>query len=248
MQLFCAFAEDCKHRNACLVTWNPLLILQMLLGFLWVLLFKENSKSVPWITKGVHYREPPQTRPYPLFLICVCQFTHACYSGHLLSGRDTFFVHIWKHPSCWVQLLASGAICQSGLNKTQTPFSDDALHSSSSNMSFIFQPKSTCMTLCCQMLLLSPFSGLSPHLFLLIPTADLSCSPVGISDFDVFRPQLPLLLHSKPPLAGATPVLILFQNRYTKRFSGILCFGVSAGTIFSGPFQGSDYPCFIPNN
>lgn len=225
MQLFCTFAEDCKHRNACLVTWNPLLILQMLLGFLRVLLFKENSRCVPWITKGVHCREPPQTHPYPLFLICVCQFTHACYSGHLLSGRDTFFVHISKRPSCWVQLLASGAICQSGLNKNQTPFSDDALHSSFSNMSFIFQPKSTCMSLCCQILLLSPFSGLSPHPFLLIPTADLARSPVGISDFDVFMPQLPLLLRSKPPLQVLPLSLSCFRIDTQRGSQGFCAFG-----------------------
>ena len=144
-----------------------------------------------------------------------------------------------SHMAIWIKF-----------NKNKTPVSDDAPHSSSSNMWFIFQPKSTCTSLCCQILLLFPLFGLSPHPFLLIPTADLAHSPVGISDFDVFRPQLPLLLHSETPLAGATPVLILFQNQIHKEDLRVFVLWGFCGYNFfrTFPAQGSNYPCFIPND
>lgn len=202
MQLFCVFAEDCKYRYVCLVTRDLLLILQMLLGFLKVLLFKENSRCVPWITEGVCYREPPQIHPYPLFLICVCQFTHTCYSNHLLSGRDTFFVRIWKLPSCWVQLLASGAICQSGLNLTETylhfPMTLCILLLPLTCLSFSNREVPACPSVVKSYSFpYSPWVVTTP--FLLVPTADLAHSPVGISVWRLQASAAPSLPLWAPP-------------------------------------------------
>lgn len=133
---------------------------------------------------------------------------------------------------CWVQLLASGAICQSGLNKTKLHFfQDDALHSSSSNMSFIFQNQK--VPACPLLSNPTPFHSLGcTHTpFLANPTADLARSPVGISDFDVFMPQL----LPSPPLQAPCrcyPCPYPVSELIHKRFSGFLCFWVSAGTIF----------------
>lgn len=197
---------------------------------------------VPDHRRGLLQRTPSNTSLPALFDLCVLIHTRLLQQppserqGYILCPHlEASFllgpvIGLRRHLPIWIKF-----------NKNITSFSDDALHSSSSsNMPFIFQPRSTCMPLCCQILLLSLLS-LSCHHTL---SANPGCRPRPQPSGGLRLMSLGLSCSFSSTLSPSLQVLPLslpcFRIRYTKRVSEFLCFWVSAGTIFSGPYQPKD--------
>ena len=196
--------------------------------------------------RGLLQRTPSNTSLPALFDLCVPIHTHLLQQppserqGYILCPHlEASFllgpvIGLRSHLPIWIKF-----------NKNITSFSDDALHSSSSsNMSFTFQPWSTCMSRRRQILLLSLLSLGCRHTL----SANSDCRPRPQPSGDLCLMSLGLSCSFSSTLSPSLQVLPLslscFRIRYRKRVSGFLCFWVSAGTIFSGPSQPKDQTIF----